>query len=368
MKLTIRRPDDMHVHLRDGDMLDQVLHHTQKNFARALVMPNLVPPILNAEDLSAYRERILKSCQRNTESFQPLMTFKVTQSTTPEMIGDLKLAGAAAGKLYPEGVTTNSENGVTDFEALYPVYEAMATNGVVLCIHGELPGTPSLEREVRFLPQLIKIARHFPNLKIVFEHISSFESVTAVAALPKNVAATITAHHLYLTLDDIIGGSLDCHSFCKPVAKTEEDRQALIRAATSGNPKFFLGSDSAPHSIEKKHSEGCAGVFSAPVLLPALAQKFAEHDSLDRLDDFCGRFGADFYGLPLNTDSITLSDENGSWVVPPAFVMPFPDGRYGSPVKPFLSGKTLNWKVVPNEPKNQVKIGSLTERLKYGEF
>ncbi len=332
-EIVLRKADDMHVHLRQGDMLKSVLPFTAAQCGRALVMPNTMPAILTADDVTQYRNSILAELDKNAD-FEPLMTFKVAPTTKPEDIPALKKAGAVAGKLYPDGVTTNSAGGVTDFEALYPVYEAMQLHELVLCLHGEMPGTFSLDRETRFLDVLRSIAKKFPRLKIVLEHATTADAVECVLSLPENVAATLTVHHLYLTLDDIIGDRLNPHAFCKPVAKRPEDRDALVKAALSGNPKFFLGSDSAPHAIPTKECAcGAAGVYTAPVLLPALVQLFEQHGKLAMLEPFTSTFGALHYGLPVNESFITLKKQD--WVVAE---------QYGE-VRPFMAGVTLGWKV-----------------------
>jgi dihydroorotase len=333
-QIGLRKVDDMHVHLRQGDMLRNVLRHTALQCERALVMPNTIPPILTAADVAAYRKSILDALGDDT-GFRPLMTFKVAPQTAVSEIRALKAEGAIAGKLYPEGVTTNSEGGVTDFSALYPVYSAMQDEGLVLCLHGEMPGVFSLDRESQFLGTLRSIAKDFPRLKIVLEHATTADAIACVLDLPDNVAASLTVHHLYLTLDDVIGDKLNPHVFCKPIAKRPEDRDALVKAAMSGNPKFFLGSDSAPHPIEAKECAcGAAGVYTAPVLIPALCELFDKNGKLDRLQPFTSEFGAIFYGLPLNQHSILLRQE--TWSVP----------EHYDDVKPFLSGSKLNWRVV----------------------
>lgn len=329
--ITIRRPDDMHVHLREGHMLSRVLFFTEIAFARALVMPNLSKPILTAADAIDYRNTIMEARSRK---FEPLMTIKLVASTTPEIVRGAKEAGVIAGKFYPEGVTTNSEDGVRDVESLYPVFEAMEECGMVLCLHGELPGAFCLDREGLFLPSLERIAEDFPGLKIVLEHVTTSEAVTAVALLPNNVAATITVHHLVLTLDDVVGGFLQPHHFCKPIAKRHLDRERLLAIATSGNPKFFLGTDSAPHAVGKKEcASGCAGVFSAPVALEVLCEVFEKQDALDKLEAFTSEFGAKFYGLPLNEEFINIHREE--WTVPEFYGM----------VRPFKAEETLSWRI-----------------------
>jgi dihydroorotase len=332
--ITIRCIDDFHVHLRQGDMLAHVLPYTAEQCARALVMPNTTPPILTPEDVANYRKEIEASLPEHS-SFTPLMTFKIVPSTTPEMVRELKKAGVVAGKLYPEGVTTNSEDGVKDLSQLYPVYTAMEQEGLVLCLHGEVPGVFSMDRESAFLSTLRQLAKDFPKLKIVLEHATTAEAVETVAELPDNVAATLTVHHLRITLDDVIGDKINPHHFCKPIAKRPEDRSALVKAATSGNPKFFLGTDSAPHSVESKECCcGAAGVYTAPVMLPVLAELFDEMGALDKLEDFTSTFGANHYGLPYNTGTIHLTKK--PWIVPEQY-----DG-----VVPFMAGKTLQWRIL----------------------
>lgn len=338
--LRLRKADDMHIHLRQGEILEHILEQSVSQVSRAIVMPNTIPAIEDAVNLNEYRKSILVSLEqinkrkKKKNNFEPLMTFKITPKSNAEQIRALKEAGAIAGKLYPQGVTTNSENGVVDFNALYPVYEAMQENRLVLCLHGEDPKSFCIEREKAFLPTLKQIAKDFPKLKIVMEHVSTADSIKLVEQLPQNVAATITVHHLWVTLDDVIGENLRPHLFCKPLPKTPTDREALLSAALSGSPKFFLGSDSAPHLLEKKECDcGAAGVYSAPVLLPLLAQIFQQHNKLDKLQAFTSEYGAQFYGLDLNQEYIELREE--SWVVP--------DIIHG--VVPFMAGLTLNWKL-----------------------
>ncbi|PWU03291.1 MAG: dihydroorotase [Candidatus Melainabacteria bacterium] len=331
--LRIRKADDMHIHLRQGELLAKVLPHTASQCARALVMPNTTPPIVTADDLNNYRNSIQKLL-KTEDAFVPLMTFRVMPTTTPAMVKDHKRAGATAGKLYPEGVTTNSEGGVKDLQTLYPVYKAMEEEGLVLCLHGEVPGVFSLDRETAFLETLRTLAKDFPKLKIVLEHATTADAIDTVLKLSANVAATLTAHHLRITLDDVIGDKLNPHVFCKPIAKRPADRDALLKAATSGNPKFFLGSDSAPHPVESKECAcGAAGVYTAPVLLPVLAETFESAGHLDKLESFTSRFGAEFYRLPLNEQYIELHRE--SWTV---------ENQYGG-VVPFMAGHRFAWKL-----------------------
>lgn len=329
MKFSIRYPDDCHVHLRQGAMLKAVAPATDGQCFRALVMPNTDPPILNAADAEGYRQRILEA----RTSFMPVMTIKLVDSTTPSIIRDAK-GMVRAGKLYPEGVTTNSEDGVREISRLFPVFETMQETGMVLCLHGETPDVFTMDREKAFLETLFGISIRFPKLKIVLEHVTTADAVREIERLGDNVAATITVHHLYLTLDDIIGGSLRPHAFCKPVAKRPEDREALILAATGGNPKFFLGTDSAPHARGRKECDGgCAGIFSAPVAIQALAQLFERRGALGKLEDFTSRFGAEFYGWPLCESKLTLVRE--PWAVP--------EDWHG--VVPFMAGQTLDWRI-----------------------
>jgi dihydroorotase len=332
-RLTMRRPDDFHVHLRDGWTLKQVVSATAGVFARALVMPNTQPPILDARDAIRYRSEILNAWNRS--GFTPLMTIQIVDATTPETVRTASQAGVVAGKLYPAGVTTNSENGATDVKALYPVFEEMERVDMALCLHGEEPGEFCLERESYFLDALEQLAGSFPKLRIVLEHLSSREAVETVLALPETVAATITAHHLLLTLDDIVGDKLQPHHFCKPLPKTPLDRAALIEAAVSGDPKFFFGSDSAPHRVPTKECEaGAAGVFSAPSALATLAAVFEDEGGLERLEDFVSGHGARFYGLQPNEGTITL--ERRPWKVP---------RRYCDEFVPFMADKTLAWRL-----------------------
>jgi dihydroorotase len=335
--LTIRKIDDMHVHLRQGDMLRNVLPPTVMQCGKALVMPNTNPPIATPEDVIAYRQTILAALAPQT-MFTPLMTFKILPSTTIEQVRAMQNSGAVAGKLYPEGVTTNSEDGVRDLTTLYEIYRAMEECGLVLCIHGEVPGVFSLDREKAFLGTLEKLAGDFPRLRIVLEHATTADAIKTVSSLPANVAATLTVHHLYITLDDVIGDRLQPHLFCKPIAKRESDRQALRDAVISGNKKFFLGTDSAPHAVEAKECAcGAAGVYSAPVIVPALIQLFEDLGCLDRFEPFVSEFGSRFYGLSLNEERLTVA--NQSWLVPKIY----------NGVVPFMADQELRWKVVEND-------------------
>lgn len=337
MQIQIRKPDDFHIHLRQGLMLVAILIYSIKWIARAIIMPNTAPAILTGKDAARYRQEINDTAaKQGIKDFRALMTIQITPQTTPAMIYEADGYGVIAGKMYAKGMTTNSEDGVEDFMALASVYEAMARVGMKLLIHGELPGVFCLDREEAFLATLVKIAYGFPALQIVLEHVTTAAAVRTVTELPANVAATITVHHLYLTLDDVVGGKLQPHHFCKPLAKRDEDRAALIEAATSGNPKFFFGSDSAPHARDTKEcSSGCAGIFAPPeVTFPLLASLFQKHGKLERLEPFVSEFGAHFYGLPLNDSYITLTEK--SWVVPDEY----------AGVVPFMAGETLAWSIL----------------------
>ncbi|MDO8510461.1 MAG: dihydroorotase [bacterium] len=349
--ITIRRPDDFHVHFRRGEILKSVVPFTARQFGRAMAMPNTSPePILTRGDALKYWLEITEIVQKvglSPEDFCPLVTIQITDETEPNTVREIKEEGMGghkvivAGKVYPLGVTTNSHNGVSDFRALYRVFAAMEEVGLVLSLHGQVPKAFCLDREKEFLDTLAMLAKDFPALRIVMEHISTKESVDALKDLPKTVGATITLHHLLITLHDVLSfvgeeGSegLNPHHYCQPIPQKLEDRGALIGAAMSGNPKFFFGSDSAPHLKERKESScGCAGVFSAPVLLPLLVGLFEFHGKLDRLEPFVSEFGARFYGLPLNQETITLNREE--WVVPKEY----------NGIVPFFAGKTVGLKV-----------------------
>ena len=334
MRFEMRMPDDFHLHLRSGEMLRAVLPHTARQFKRAIIMPNTTPPVLNDVDVRAYRQAIVTT--PNCSGFEPLMTIQIIEATTPETIIKAKAAGAIAGKVYPRGMTTNSANGVYDYEKIYPVLAAMEECGMLVLFHGESPDPDAfcLDREAKFLKILKGVANTFTRLKIVMEHTTTAKAVDCVHELPANVAATITVHHLFLTLNDVIGDKLEPHHFCKPVAKRPEDRAVLVTAAIGGNPKFFLGTDSAPHlKGAKECSSGCAGVYTAPIAIPLLLELFERHGAADKLEDFCSGFGADFYGLPRNKETISLIREE--WTVPPIC-----DG-----VIPFRAGQTIGWRM-----------------------
>lgn len=332
--IAIERPFDGHLHLRNDPILLRILPYTAGVFSWALVMPNTKPPILTAEDASRYRAEIIKN-RGGYLNFLPLMSIQITPATTPEIIRRAREDGVVAGKLYPEGVTTGSENGVRDFNALDGVFAEMEKAGMVLSLHGEMPGVFCLDREVKFLEALSVITNRFPRLKVVLEHITTKAAVEFIKNAPSLVAATITVHHLYLTLDNVIGGLLNPHDFCKPIAKRPEDRDALIEAATSGIDKFFFGSDSTPHPrIYKECSEGRAGVFTAPAALPLLAEIFEKQNALGLLESFTSRYGAKFYGLPLlNNGKIKLVRKP----------MVIPLECHG--IVPFLADRKIPWSI-----------------------
>jgi dihydroorotase len=333
--LTIRRPDDWHVHLRDGEMLRTVVPFTARQFARAIVMPNLAPPITTVEAASAYRDRIVAAAGAG---FTPLMTCYLTDDTSPDEIARGFEEGTwIAAKLYPAGATTNSGSGVTDIRNIYPALARMEKIGMVLCVHGEVtdPDVDVFDREAVFIERVLKpLLFDFPELKVVFEHITTSEAVGFVTESGANIAATVTPQHLQINRNALFAGGLRPHAFCLPVAKREEHRLSVRQAATSGSPKFFLGTDSAPHARSAKESAcGCAGIFNAPFALESYARVFDEQDALDRFEAFASENGPRFYGLPLNDGTITL--ERGECEVP---------HEIGGLV-PFHAGDTLRWKL-----------------------
>lgn len=340
-RITMRRPDDFHVHLRQGMQLQEVIRHTAHVFGRALVMPNLKPPVLTAEEMLRYKleiESALSSQGLDVCGFKPLMTIYVNEQTTPDMIYRAKEAGAVAGKIYPKGRTTHSEYGVKDYTKIDPALTAMQECGMVACFHGEVPEGEEeidcLDWEYHFWPILQRICKVFKNLKKVLEHISCSTSARWVS-LFENLAATVTVHHLILSQNDVIGGLMHPHNFCMPTPKLIKDREAVIAAVLSGATNVFLGTDSASHPVGSKEcADCCAGVFSAPVAMQRLAELFERHGALEKMESFCAENGARFYGLPLNTGSLVL--EKKEWEVP---------DRYGSFV-PFLAGKKLSWQIV----------------------
>ena len=340
-ELRITAPDDWHLHFRDGEMLKETVPATSRCFKRAIVMPNLVPPVTDAQMLSAYRERILAAIPDGQE-FEPLMTIYLTDSTTPKDIEAALNAGAVAAKLYPAGATTNSDAAVSSLNALYPAFEAMQKQGMLLLIHGEVTDhdIDIFDREKVFIDRhLTPIHRDFPNLKIVFEHITTRDAVAFVEGSDEHVAATITPQHLLLNRNDMLVGGIRPHNFCLPVLKRNIHQAALRSAVASGSRKFFLGTDSAPHERHKKESAcGCAGCYSAWSAIELYAEVFDQLGCLDKLEGFASHWGPDFYGLPRNTGSIALKRE--TWTVPEIVALP-----NGSDIVPFFGGQTLQWKL-----------------------
>ena len=339
MKLTITRPDDWHLHVRDGDILKDIVPFTARQFGRAIIMPNLVPPNISTKQALAYRDRILSVLPADT-AFQPLMTLYLTDNTEAKEIARAKESGHVhAVKLYPAGATTNSDAGVTDIKKCYKTLEALQENNMPLLVHGEVTDSDIdvFDREKAFIDKvLIPTRKAFPELKIVFEHITTKQATEYVLSEDQHTAATITPQHLLYNRNAIFSGGIRPHYYCLPVLKREEHRQALAAASISGNKKFFLGTDSAPHAQDKKESScGCAGIFSAPLAIELYARSFEENNALDKLEGFASFFGADFYGLPRNTDTITLQKEN--WTVPESY--PLGDGK----IVPLHAGETESW-------------------------
>jgi dihydroorotase len=338
---TITRPDDWHLHVRDGDALNAVLPDTARQFARAIIMPNLKPPVRTVLEAGWYRDRILAALPSNT-AFEPLMTLYLTDNTDPDEIKRAKASGFVhAVKYYPAGATTNSDSGVTDIRKCDAVFAAMQEIGLPLLLHGEVTDSEIdiFDREKIFIERhLIPLTQRFPKLRIVFEHITTANAVKFVLAASDNVAATITAHHLLFNRNEIFKGGIRPHYYCLPVLKREEHRLALLKAATSGNQKFFLGTDSAPHAKNTKEAScGCAGCYTALHAMELYAAAFESANAIDKLEGFASFFGADFYGLPRNKSTITL--EKSSWQVPEE--LPFS----GSAIVPLRAGEILEWRV-----------------------
>ncbi|WP_066708667.1 dihydroorotase [Curvibacter delicatus] len=340
-QITITRPDDWHLHVRDGEPLATVVPHTAAQFGRAIIMPNLKPPVTTAQQALDYKRRILAAVPAGM-AFEPLMTLYLTDNLPPDEIQRAKDAGVMAAKLYPAGATTNSDAGVTDLRKTYKTLEAMQREGLLLLVHGEVtsPEIDLFDREAVFIEQqLMPLRRDFPELKIVFEHITTKEAAQYVQASDRYLGATITAHHLLYNRNAIFTGGIRPHYYCLPVLKREVHRQALVAAATSGNPKFFLGTDSAPHPVHlKEHATGCAGCYTAHAAIEMYAEAFDLAGGLDKLEGFASFHGADFYGLPRNTGTITLRRE--SWTPPESF--PFGQAE----LKPLRSGEPLPWRMV----------------------
>src|SRR6266436_4259756 len=339
--VSFRRPDDWHVHLRDGAMLAAVVPFTARQFARAMVMPNLVPPVTGMTAALAYRERILAALPAGV-AFTPLMTCYMTDTTDPQEVARGWQEGIfAAVKLYPAHATTNSASGVTDYDRVMPVLERMADLGMPLLVHGEAtePGVDVFDREAVFIERVLDpLRRRLPELRIVLEHITTEEAVAYVGSGGANLAATITAHHLVINRNAIFAGGIRPHLYCLPIAKREKHRLALRRAATSGNARFFLGTDSAPHAIPTKEIAcGCAGIFTAPTALELYAEVFDEEGALDRFEAFASLNGPAFYGLPINEARARLRRE--TWTVPDRI------GDDDGAVAPFRAGETLRWRL-----------------------
>jgi dihydroorotase len=339
--LTITRPDDWHLHVRDGEALNTVVPHTAAQFGRAIIMPNLRPPVTTAAQALAYKARIQAAVPKGM-TFEPLMTLYLTDNLPADEIKRAKDAGVVAAKLYPAGATTNSDAGVTDLRKTYKTLEAIQRAGMLLLVHGEVtsPDIDLFDREAVFIDtQLIPLRRDFPELKIVFEHITTSDAAHYVRDADKFTAATITAHHLLYNRNAIFTGGIRPHYYCLPVLKRETHRQALVAAAASGSEKFFLGTDSAPHPAHlKEHATGCAGCYTAHAAIEMYAEAFDDAGALDKLEAFASFNGADFYSLPRNQGTITLKKE--SWTPPESFA--FGEAE----LKPLRSGESLPWRMV----------------------
>ncbi len=339
--LTITTPDDWHLHFRDNEMLAETVPATARCFQRAIVMPNLVPPVVNAEMAMAYKARI-EAARPQGSTFEPLMTLFLTNQTSPDDIAEAKRAGVTACKLYPAGATTNSEAAVKGIEALYPVFQAMQEHGLLLLIHGEVTAhhIDIFDREKAFIDtHLGPIVDAFPQLKVVFEHITTSDAANFVKQASDFVGATITPQHLLLNRNDLLVGGVRPHNYCLPVLKRNTHQQALREVVASGNKKFFLGTDSAPHAKHKKENAcGCAGCYSAWSAIELYAEVFEQLGVVDKLEGFASHHGADFYGLPRNTTKTTLVRE--AWTVPEQVTL-----ADGTEMVPFFAGQTLQWKL-----------------------
>ena len=338
--LTLTRPDDWHLHVRDGAAMHAVVPHTAAQFGRAIIMPNLRPPVTTAQQAMDYKARILQAVPAGMQ-FEPLMTLYLTDNLPPDEIARAKAAGVVACKLYPAGATTNSDMGVTNIRNIYPVLEAMQREGMLLLVHGEVtsPDIDLFDREAVFIDQHLEpLRKDFPSLKIVMEHITTREAAQYVAAGNDRLGATITCHHLLYNRNALFTGGIRPHYYCLPVLKRETHRLALVEAATSGNPRIFLGTDSAPHAAHlKEHATGCAGCYTAHAAIELYAEAFEQAGALDKLEGFASFYGADFYGLPRNTSTITLRKQ--AWAVPESYA-------YGdAQLKPLRAGDTLAWKL-----------------------
>lgn len=340
--ITIIRPDDWHLHLRDGAALQAVLPDTAKRFGRAIVMPNLRPPVTTTALASAYRDRILNALPAGMK-FEPLMTLYLTDNTPPEEIAKAKSSGFVHGvKMYPSGATTNSDSGVTSLEKCYKTIAAMQAHGMPLLVHAEVTdgNVDVFDREKVFIERHMRpLMQQFPTLKVVFEHITTQDAVQFVQSQPSNVAATITAHHLLMNRNAMFTGGIRPHHYCLPVLKREEHRLALVQAAISGSPKFFLGTDSAPHAKSAKEAScGCAGMYTAHAAIELYAEVFDEMHALDKFEGFASVFGANFYGLPVNQDTITLQKQ--AWQVPDT--IPYDNDV----LVPLRAGQTVQWQLL----------------------
>lgn len=343
-QITLTAPDDWHLHLRDGDILQETVPATARCFKRAIVMPNLTPPVTTREQASEYKQRILSAAPSNSE-FNPLMTLYLTNQTTADTIRQAAGAEIPAAKLYPAGATTNSDAAVSGINSLYPVFEAMAEVGMLLLIHGEVTDSEVdiFDREKQFIDQyLFDIHQRLPELKIVFEHITTADAVEFVLASGNNLAATITPQHLLYNRNDLLVGGVRPHNYCLPVLKRNTHQRRLQEAVMSGSSKFFLGTDSAPHTRDSKENAcGCAGCYSAWGAIELYAQIFDDLQALDKLEGFASHFGADFYGLERNPDTITLVRED--WTMPEIIELP-----NSQQIVPFYAGKKLRWKLKAN--------------------
>ncbi len=342
MELKLIRPDDWHLHLRDEALMRAVLPDTARQFARAIVMPNLRPPVTTTAQAQAYRERILAALLPGMK-FEPLMTLYLTDNTSAEEIRRARHSGFVhAVKYYPAGATTNSDAGVTNMRKAYPALEEMQRCGMPLLVHGEVtdPAVDVFDREAVFIERVLQPLLHdLPDLRVVFEHITTADAVQYVQSAPASIAATLTVHHLLYNRNAMFAGGMRPHYYCLPVLKRETHRQALLKAAISGSPKFFLGTDSAPHAQHTKENAcGCAGIYSAHTAIELYAEAFEQAGALDKLEGFASFFGADFYGLPRNTETITLRREDAQ--VPAT--LDFGDHR----LVPLRAGETVKWKML----------------------
>jgi len=340
-QISLTMPDDWHLHFRDGDILTETVAATARCFKRAIVMPNLVPPVTTAEMAVDYRQRILDARPANSD-FEPLMTLFLTNQTTAEDIRQAKAMGVVAAKLYPAGATTNSDAAVSALDKLFPIFEVMQEEGMLLLVHGEVTEShiDIFDREKAFIDlHMSRIVEQNPNLKVVFEHITTADAAQFVTQASANVAATITPQHLLLNRNDLLVGGVRPHNYCLPVLKRNTHQQALRDVVASGHTRFFLGTDSAPHEKHLKESAcGCAGCYSAWSALELYAQVFEDLGVLDKLEGFASLYGADFYGLPRNQQQVTLVRE--SWVIPEHITLP-----NGNPIVPFFAGQQVNWKL-----------------------